>query len=313
MEKQHERSTAHALERAADTGTTGEISGVLATDGEASDGDILHIPGGEMTAPMPLMFGHDDLPFGDALRHLGSWTAFSKSEHEVRGTARIEMDVGEGGSLEFRKDVAAMIGAGHINALSIRWEPTKPPVRRVNLPSDHYAAVDGENEKDPRKRYGYFYPAWRGLEGSIVTLGADRDAMIARAWHSPVGPEWGELLKAEDRAEVRAELIAELREMEVLSPSLPTGSLQAANIAELLIERIESGETVPGELLIRIAGGDIPSLDDAPAPDPAPVPTPVVRAPTPSEIAQVMREAVEGDRKAVHEALMRELTALVGG
>ncbi len=299
---QHERSTPHALERAADTGTTGEISGVLATDGEASDGDILHIPGGQMSAPMPLLFGHDTLPLGDALRHLGSWSGFTKGEHEIRGTARIELDAGEGASLEFRKDVAAMVGAGHINALSIRWEPTKPPQRRVNLPEDHYAFVNDATEKDPRKRYGYFFPGWRGLEGSIVTLGADRDAMIGRSLGGGEhrADAWLSILNHDYREEIRTEILADAQR-------------SAGEIAGLLIERLEAGEDVPAHLLVRIAGGDIPSLDDAPAPVPAPGPTPVERALTPSAIAQVMREAVEGDRKAVHDALMRELTALVGG
>lgn len=213
-----ERAIAGALRATKNTATTGEIEGTLATSGEASDGDILHIPGGTVEPGIPLLFGHDTLPIGDALRHLGSWQSFTKTSDAIEGKARIEIEHGEGASLEFRRDVAAMIEAGHLNGLSIRWEPTKQPKRRVNLPSDHYAFVDADSESDPRKRYGYFYPEWRALEGSVVTLGADRQAMIARAWNSKAGETWADLLKAEDRAEIRAEVMAELEAMLAAPP-----------------------------------------------------------------------------------------------
>jgi hypothetical protein len=51
----------------------------------------------------------------------------------------------------------------------------------VNLPSDHAYFVDAEGEKDHRKRYGLYFEKWRALEGSVVALGADPEALIGRA------------------------------------------------------------------------------------------------------------------------------------
>jgi len=312
MGKTHERATAGVLR--AEDASAGLISGVLATDGEASDGDILHIPGGSVEPGMPLLFGHDTLPLGDALRHLGSWTGFDKGSHEIRGSARIEVEAGEGASLEFRRDVAAMIDAGHINGLSIRWEPTEPPKRRINLPSDHYAFVDESSEKNPAKRYGYFYPKWRGLEGSVVTLGADQAALIGRCrWHAGPADEaterqrnenWWQVLKATMRDEIMGEPHAWER---------AAARLSADALAELLLERLDAGETIPDEILIRLSGGDVPSLDDEePEHQPAPEPRPIQRAPSPSDIAQALRDAVEADHAAIQAALRRELVRLVG-
>jgi hypothetical protein len=72
-----------------------------------------------------------------------------------------------------------MIERKHIGALSVRWAPVGDPIRRVNLPSDHAAFVDSETAKG-NKRWGLYFPKWRLLEGSVVTLGADPAALIGR-------------------------------------------------------------------------------------------------------------------------------------
>lgn len=163
-------------------GDDGSFNMVLATEGEASDGDILSIKGGQVPERMPLLLSHWNDPTATA----GSVTDPSKhlkeSPPELRAVGQIEMG-GEGALAEVRRDVAYMIGQGHVGAVSIRWDEVeggKPPIRRINLPSDHPAFVP-EDEKSPRKRYGMFWPEWRALEGSIVALGADPKALIGRS------------------------------------------------------------------------------------------------------------------------------------
>ena len=170
------------IERA-EADAPGLISGVLVTDGEASDGHILNIPGVKLPARAPLLFGHDDFT---GTGNLGSWTGFSKFEGSklgksgIRGSAQIEMG-GTGSQQDFRDDVAHMIGRGHIGQFSVRWDEIdgSPPVRRVNLPSDHPAFVDAEKATG-RQQWGLFFDKWRMLEGSVVTLGADPAALIGR-------------------------------------------------------------------------------------------------------------------------------------
>jgi hypothetical protein len=153
----------------------GIVSGILATDGEASDGHVLSIKGGVAEPGVPLLFGHDAF---SGRANLGSWTQFRKTEHELRGQAQIELG-GIGAQADWRADLAHMIAQDHVNALSVRWDPIETPVRRINLPSDHPAFVDPEAMNHPG-RWGMFFKSWRVLEGSVVTLGADPAALIGR-------------------------------------------------------------------------------------------------------------------------------------
>ncbi len=158
----------------------GAIVGTLATDGEASDGDILSIEGAELPDAMPLLFGHNMF---DAEDHVGTWTKLtkdlSKTPKRIRGEGAIELD-GIGAKAESRQDLAFMVGRGHVRGLSIRWNPIDRPIPRVNLSVDHPAFVDSETEKNPAKRWGFFFPTWRALEASLVPLGADAEALIGR-------------------------------------------------------------------------------------------------------------------------------------
>ena len=171
-----------SIERAAGA-TPGQISGILATDGEASDGHILNIDGGEIPSNPPLLFGHDDF---SGSRNLGSWSTFEVFKHgdhrAIRGKAQIELG-GKGEQQAWRADVAHMIDQGHIGNLSIRWEPTDHPIKRTSLPTDHPAAVDSKTAEG-RREFGLFFPHWKMLEGSVVTLGADPEAMIGRFMHA---------------------------------------------------------------------------------------------------------------------------------
>ena len=170
------------IERADEGAEAGLIAGILATDGEAADGHILNIEGMKVSAPAPLLFGHDA---NSGTGNLGSWTGFSKfgsgkklGDHGLRGSAQIELD-GEGAQADWRGDVAMMVAKGHIGAFSVRWEELEEPTYRINLPSDHPAFVDAKKETG-RKRWGLFFDKSRLLEGSVVTLGADPAALVGR-------------------------------------------------------------------------------------------------------------------------------------
>jgi hypothetical protein len=181
---------------------TGVFPATLATEGEASDGHILAIKGGRIPARMPLLPSH----WNDPQAVLGSLTNPTKALGEkppvLRMDGQIETD-GKGVPLELRQDLLHMIAKGHVTGMSIRWDevPGKPPVRRVNLPSDHPHFVDAETEKDMAKRYGYYFEHWQALEGSIVALGADKQALIGRADETsgPVSTFWRSM--AEDTEE----------------------------------------------------------------------------------------------------------------
>jgi hypothetical protein len=152
---------------------------VLATDGEASDGDILSINGARFGRQAPLQNAH----MNEAGQTLGSVTEFVKDmagkPHKLRAVGTIEMD-GEGPNADIRRDIALMISKRHIRGVSVRWEPLTWRWRS-DLPDDHPAYVNVETEKDPRKRYGIHFDTWRVLEGSIAPIQADKQSLIGRA------------------------------------------------------------------------------------------------------------------------------------
>ena len=183
IQAEYERTDLDVIERG-EGDPAGHVAGLLATDGEASDGDILDIDGGQIPKRAPLLFGHQDWS-GD--RNLGSWERFEKTQagkdgklggKGIRGFGQIELG-GAGEPQAWRDDIAHMIERKHIGALSVRWSPVGDPIRRVNLPSDHVAFVDSQTATG-NKRWGLFFPKWRLLEGSVVTLGADPAALIGR-------------------------------------------------------------------------------------------------------------------------------------
>jgi hypothetical protein len=173
MMSKHQRTA-----RIESVGEDGVFQMTLATEGEASDGHILSIKGGQIPERMPLLTSH----WNDPMSALGSITdpqkALKDSPPRLRATGQIEMS---GDNAAVRRDLAHMIARGHVNAVSIRWDevPGKT-VRRVNLPSDHPYFVDSETATGP-ERWGSFFEEWIGREGSIVALGADQGALIGRA------------------------------------------------------------------------------------------------------------------------------------
>lgn len=223
----------------------GVVRGVLATDGEASDGHIISIAGGEVSPGMPFLYGHDQFS-GD--RDLGSWVAFRKitsrkpGESKIIGDAEIELE-GAGASRDWREDVAVKVSKGRLRGLSIRWEPIDSPVPRVNLSKDHPAYIDAEKERGNVKRWGLWFPTWRGVEGSLVAVGSDRDCLTEAArGDSPVAAMYRSALVDHDehQAELEREIEARVASLELF---LAPGKVPAAPAAA------RSSRTAPREAI----------------------------------------------------------------
>jgi len=166
------------LERGSIDLETGEFPMVLATQGEASDGHILNIRGGNVPAKMPLQINHANSPAKTIGSIFDGRRGTKNGLPVLRATGQIELG-GEGTGAAIRRDLAFMISEGHIGAVSLRAQGDKV-IRRTDLPKEHFAHV-GADEPDPRRRYGLFFERFTALEGSIVALPADRGAIIGRA------------------------------------------------------------------------------------------------------------------------------------
>jgi hypothetical protein len=258
------------IEGSADDGT---FSMTLATAGEASDGHILDIAGGIVPERLPLLLSHQN----DPRSHIGSITSAKREGDRLRAVGQIELG-GEGAQGDIRRDVFHMIQAGHIGAVSLRWDPIKA-MGRAELPKNHPAYVE-RSEGDSRKRYGLYFQKWRALEGSIVSVGADPAALIGRA--------------AETAGEV-AEFWRSMAAENSISTDrgVPIEELETAMARVLELEQcVESLEA-----LIRAS--------QTTEPEP---PTPLVVAPekvVPLDVEQMLR-AVVGDYEARLEKRMRE-------
>ncbi len=183
---------------------TGVFEMTLATEGEASDGHILSIKGGQVPERMPLLNSHFNSPT-DALGSITEPRKFLKdSPPRLQVRAQIETG-GVEPQASIRRDLLHMIEKGHVSQASIRWDevPGKS-IRRINLPSDHPYYVDSEKATGP-ERWGVFFEEWIGREGSIVGLGSDPGALIARAdeTEGDVSTYWRAM--AEDAATPKAE------------------------------------------------------------------------------------------------------------
>ena len=164
-----------------------EFPGTLATDGEAADGHILSIEGARIPSRMPLLTAHWNDPTGTLGSIVKPERDLAASPKRLRVVGQIEL-TGDSPSADIRRDIALMIEKRHVGALSVRWDAIVPPIARRDLPEDHPAHIDSETEKDVRKRWGLFFPKWRGLEGSVVAVGADAEALIGRAEELGDGP-----------------------------------------------------------------------------------------------------------------------------
>ncbi len=179
-----ERSDTHAIDRA-DSGenTLGTFPAVLATNGEASDGHILHIKGNKTPSRMSLLFGHRS----DAMTpSLGSVTKPRKGKtadgkHDALRTTQVIQMEGDGQMADIRRNIALLVHEDDLNGMSVRWVPDEV-IRRIDLPRNHYAFIDADKaDRDQESYWGYFHKASHNQEGSIVAIGADPGALIGRA------------------------------------------------------------------------------------------------------------------------------------
>lgn len=160
------------IERAQVDSTSGEFRAVVFTNGEASDGHILDMRGGQLADDMPLFVGH----FADPIDQLGTLYPDARSESEIVYRGVIETG-GEGAMADIRRDLLLKMSNGHVKRMSGRWDAEPEHVRRrSDLAKDHFAyAGDGAS---PVQRAGSFFEQWRAVEGSIVGLGADPAATM---------------------------------------------------------------------------------------------------------------------------------------
>lgn len=169
---------------------TGEFPMILATEGEGTDGDILHIAGAQFADSLPLQIDHAN----SALGTLGSITKLRATLRGrlpvLRGIGRIELS-GEGDQAAIRRDLALMIAKGHLRAVSVRARGEKV-ISRVDLPEGHPAYVRPEDRS--AKRFGRFFERSVIEEGSIVAMGADKRAIIGRSLDGPVSEFWTHFL-----------------------------------------------------------------------------------------------------------------------
>ena len=163
----------------------GTVSGIIASDGEAADGNIINVEGVRgLESGVPLLFEHG---FVDGVRELGSWRSFSTDnrskpgQRTIRGVAQIETG-GDGDRAEARRDIAYMVQQGHLRQLSVRLTPEGSPVARTALPSDHFAYVDADNTGlDQARRWGMYMERSKLHEVSVVAMGADERAILGRS------------------------------------------------------------------------------------------------------------------------------------
>lgn len=238
----YQRTSAIRTER---LDTDGIIEGTLATNGEASDGHILEVRGIEVpSGSVPLLFGHDA---HSGRNNLGSWASFqvmggkratSLGDAQLHGTAQIELG-GAGEQAAFRQDVAHMVSEGHIGAFSVRWDAIGDPVQRSALPKEHYAYSE-------ERTAGFYFESSRLLEGSIVTIGADSAALVARALESPARNAWARVLGDEMLGEVfnRVEdMQTRLEVLELLGTRIPSEGLVPLPLREPI--NIVAGDVTP--------------------------------------------------------------------
>lgn len=191
---------------------SGRFGMILATEGEANDGHILSVKGAQLPERMPLLVQHTPTPM---LPALGSVIEMKAARKKVAAVGLVELqgasDAGaradEGVAipdalLPIRNGYAHMIAAGHLDAVSVRWEGTGVP--RASLKPTHPAYIDtSDSDLAYEKRYGLFFSEWFPREGSVVAVGSDPLAIIReRAAEDGIGPVerlyWGSLIRAHE-------------------------------------------------------------------------------------------------------------------
>jgi len=165
------------LERGSIDLNSGEFPLTLFTNGEASDGHIIDIDGLRIPDQLPMYVNH----IADPRERAGSLLAPVKEvpidsmrtlgDSRVRMVGRIDV-TGDSAAADIRRDLAHGVSVGDINAMSGRWDGLASE-ERSGLPSDHIAYKE--------RSHGLYFSEAVALEGSIVGLGADKDALIGRS------------------------------------------------------------------------------------------------------------------------------------
>ena len=235
---------------------TGEFPVTLATNGEAADGHILNVQGMEVPERVPMFVNH----LSDPTLRMGSLSDASKDGKanrlgamRLRMLARIDMD-GDSTSADIRRDVAQGISLGDITGMSVRWDPIGEPTPRSGLSKTHWAYSEaGARGYSPPM----YFPESRVLEGSIVGVPADGEALIGRA---------NDLEKPEHVREFYRELTL----------GDPVQAMRhASDLEQQISELRESVELLQA------------ARDEPDSPDPEPVGEPVSDAPSRSEPVDV--------------------------
>jgi hypothetical protein len=180
--KQPDSWTRFAIDREAAGRRLGSFPAVLATNGEASDGDIISIEGMRVPDSMPMLFRHNSTVEIPALgRIVEPVKGMAGDKQVVRVTGSFDLE-GEKGDplLAIRKGFASMVQQGTLDAMSVRWQPVFGKfVQRSSLPVDHFAYAD--RSMPGPAGMGLFYEESDAQEGSIVAIGADPGALMGRA------------------------------------------------------------------------------------------------------------------------------------
>jgi hypothetical protein len=179
-------SRAFEVERASVDPEKGTFRATVFTGGEASDGHILSIPGGDIPDSIPLFVNHN----ADPTSQLGTLHLEARDDNEVVMRGEIFTE-GEGAEADIRRDIVAKMAAGHVSRLSGRWDADESDILpRTRLPKDHPAFVDSDAAKrDFRFRRGALFEKWRALEGSIVGIGSDPAATMRTFSEDPEASE----------------------------------------------------------------------------------------------------------------------------
>lgn len=313
-----EETIPDSLSRVLRVNTVDEEAGTfrmtLATEGEASDGHILSIDGGEIPARMPMLVSHWNDPTTAAGSIMRARKHLSESPPRLSAIGMMELD-GEGDAAEMRRDLMHMIGRGHVNAVSIRWDfDPKHVMRRTELPKDHPHFVDADREPmGSQRRYGLYFKRWRALEGSIVAVGADKGALIGRAdqsegklaeFYRALAADAEEASQPKPAAEPSPESLlaafaAQCREL------VARGLDYEALVREIESAKPESSPDVP-ELVARIAALEkkLESVEGR-----------VSGAPTPPSVIEQMRSvmgAIRDDREAALAKAQERLKKMTG-
>ena len=328
---------------------SGVFRATLATEGEASDGDILSIAGGQIPDRMPMLLSH----WNDPTAQAGSITEPTKElkakPPRLRVTGQIEMG-GVGPLAEIRRDVAFMMNR-HGGAMSIRWDEVdggKQPIRRVNLPSDHAYFVDADTATGA-KRWGLFWPEWRAIEGSIVALGADPAATVdgrlcaARAEETDgeVSSFWRAMAQDAEGQSDDAKAAATLAALRVDAIASLDAGATIADVVNAVVSTEDNGTVIDftpvriGEHKILLPASIADQLEaeraerepaptsaePAPEPDPAPAPEESADQRSPLELVaselpapiddQALRRLVDGILDGYVERSERQIKSLI--